>query len=392
METQMEQLVQKKLEIIADIWNEFIWDYKFCNSRIKFTDDVRVNYFGDILHYFSDTFTVIFKKRVPKKFYSAFEGAVSFLQAIYIQQDFTEEMLSIFRCGVNKGDLKRDSSYEINREIRNELVGHPIRKTIVTNNDQNTGEQVLLSSTLFSNRLDNEQISYLRYRRENNYEFEAVTHLRKYIIDRHVKFIDFYFNIIINKLNSILKEFGKKLADVSKNIDRAPFSKVILLASHYFESIFDYSSLFKPEILMMAHDKRELHPRYINAADSFLRILKGSIAETRARINNYNTVLEQLAIQVNKDRKINLSFCLEEDDCGDKKERQLPKVSYHYELGKLSERRSQSDFDFFSSLLREKCQDKQEVLDELVHMSMNLESDFEYFCAYELIRKILKED
>ena len=47
---------KNKLDRIAEIWNHYIWKYKYCNKQIKFNDDLRTNYFGDILNYFSDTF------------------------------------------------------------------------------------------------------------------------------------------------------------------------------------------------------------------------------------------------------------------------------------------------------------------------------------------------
>lgn len=64
----MKDLLKKKLNKIADIWNDYILEYSFCNSKIKFSDDVKSNYFGDILHYFSDTFNVIFKEKKGNSF------------------------------------------------------------------------------------------------------------------------------------------------------------------------------------------------------------------------------------------------------------------------------------------------------------------------------------
>ena len=54
----MKDDIKFKLDKIADIWNYFIWDYRYCSSKIKFNDDVKTNYFGDILDYFQDTLEV----------------------------------------------------------------------------------------------------------------------------------------------------------------------------------------------------------------------------------------------------------------------------------------------------------------------------------------------
>jgi hypothetical protein len=128
-ETIMREILDRKRSKISDIWNNYIWEYKFCNSKIKFTNDVKSNYFGDILNYFSDTFEIIYADKKTESFSENIENSISFLQAIYIQQDFIEELLHIFKCNVNKGILKQDPNYSINRELRNELVGHPIKKS-----------------------------------------------------------------------------------------------------------------------------------------------------------------------------------------------------------------------------------------------------------------------
>ena len=92
----MRDVLDKKLDKISNIWNNYIWEYKFCNSKIKFTTDVKSNYFGDILSYFSDTFNLIYNVKKADTFSDNIESSISFLQAIYIQQDFVEELLYIF--------------------------------------------------------------------------------------------------------------------------------------------------------------------------------------------------------------------------------------------------------------------------------------------------------
>ncbi|GAW90079.1 TPA: hypothetical protein ACT5CK_001136, partial [Flavobacterium psychrophilum] len=126
----MKETVEDKLDIIAKIWNNFILEYKVCSSEIKFNDDVKTNYFGNILGCFKDTFDIIFTTNKYSNYTEKFSFTISFLQAIYIQQDFIQEMLEIFRTGIEKGDLKKDQTYYINRDLRNELIGHPIRKDV----------------------------------------------------------------------------------------------------------------------------------------------------------------------------------------------------------------------------------------------------------------------
>ena len=160
----MKEELTHKLRQITDVWNYYILKHKFCNKKIKFTDEVKTNYFGDILGYFQDTLDIIFDLRESNSYTDRFSNQISLLQSIYVQQDFIEELLIIFKCKISKGDLKKDSNYYINREIRNELVGHPIRKQ--------KGE--FISSCLFGYNGGSDKIVYLRYHKENNYEFESM--------------------------------------------------------------------------------------------------------------------------------------------------------------------------------------------------------------------------
>ncbi|RIV32849.1 hypothetical protein D2V08_10485 [Flagellimonas lutimaris] len=197
----MKEEVRYKLDRIADIWNHFIWEYDFFKRKIKFTPEVRTNYFGDILGYFQDTFDIIFSDGESNSYSGRFSNQISLLQSIYVQQDFIEELLLIFKCGIEKGDLKKDFNYSINREIRNELVGHPIRK----HNGQ------FISSFLFGYNGGSDKIVYLRYHKDNNYKFESMEYPVSEIIERHKDFLNKYFDEILNKLKQILLNLSKKL-------------------------------------------------------------------------------------------------------------------------------------------------------------------------------------
>mgnify|MGYP000512819763 CR=1 FL=1 len=64
-----ESEAKDKLNKIANIWNNLIWKYKFCNRKIKFTQYVETNYIGYIFGSFHDTFEVVFKMEL---FYKQF--------------------------------------------------------------------------------------------------------------------------------------------------------------------------------------------------------------------------------------------------------------------------------------------------------------------------------
>ncbi|QQD13147.1 hypothetical protein [Sphingobacterium sp. UDSM-2020] len=131
----MEPLQSQKEEIdailnkIYSTWNSYLFKYKFCFSKLNSGDDLKTNYFGDLMGYFTDTLEIVFDSTPPKarNYTEMFTFNISFLQAIYVQQDFLEELLFIFKMGVSKGELKKDINYYVNRDF--DQVCIPSRKT-----------------------------------------------------------------------------------------------------------------------------------------------------------------------------------------------------------------------------------------------------------------------
>ncbi|KUJ52689.1 hypothetical protein [Chryseobacterium sp. JAH] len=365
----MENNTIEKLHKIAEIWNNFILGYKFCNSKIRFTDEIKTNYFGDILGYFHDTFSLI--SDVPKNSGNStkFSFYISFLQAIYVQQDFVEELLYIFNCKKNKSYLKKDINYSKNREIRNELVGHPIRKI--------NGK--FISSTLFSYHSKDDEIEYLRYHIDNNYSFEKINIKIDDVIKRHINFLDTNFNLIIRKLEVILLRFKKQIEALEKNILVQDFETLLKIISAYFEKFLESDFIYDVESLKVIYSKTHDHERYKYFIENFYSSLKEYIFCTKDDIDLFTgkkesdfSEIESPIITITKSSNQNKS-----------------EVTYHYELGKLSTKRNFHDFEFFSSLLKSKCNNG-DVLAELNYMEVNLHNDIEYYCAYKYLKWSLK--
>lgn len=375
----MKKEVKYKLDRIADIWNTFIWEYDFCRRKIKFTLDVKTNYFGDILGYFQDTFDIIFDDRESKSHSDRFSNQISLLQSIYVQQDFMEELLLIFKCRIEKGDLKKDSNYYINRDIRNELVGHPIRK--------HKGE--LISSCLFGYNGGEDKVIYLRYHKDNNFKFESMEFPIPEIIERHKEFLNNYFNVILNKLESILLSFFKKIEELEELINTQSFNKILEMASLHYESIFKYTDIYNKESLLKIYARKDEHRRYQNLIDKFYSDLRNGLKETK----EYSTDLFHRRKEINISEIEKPLFDIEFTDAKeiDKSNIEIP-VTYHYELGKIATKRSPKEFDFFGGCLKRKCGDNKLVLNELKHMELNMYNDIEYFTAFQLICTELKEN
>jgi hypothetical protein len=300
-----------------------------------------------------------------------------------------EEFLSIFKIKINKviinkSDLKKDSNYSINRDIRNELVGHPIRKY----------EGKFISSCLFGYNGGNDKIVYLRYHKDNNYKFESMEFQISDIIIRHSEFLNTYFDKILVKLQHILNAYRKEIEKVEKLIDNKDFSEILKIVSVFYESIFEYDFIYNKESLLKIYSRKEEHPRYQNLIDKFYNDLRASLKEKK-----------EYSIKLFEPKKTNVTFNIEKplfevndiikfvdfstQTPNDNIERP---VTYDYELGKLATRRDRENFDFFSGCLRSKCSDNQLVLDELEHMKLNIYNDIEYYSAYRLICSELNED
>lgn len=372
----MKEEVQYKLDQIADVWNDLIWENDFCKQTIKFTTEVKTNYFGDILSYFRDTFDIIFDNRESITYSDRFSNQISFLQSIYVQQDFIEELLIIFKCKTNKGDLKKDSNYNINRDLRNELVGHPIRK----HNGQ------FISSSLFGYNSESDKIIYLRYHKDNNFEFESMEFEVSDIILRHKNFLVKYFDEILNKLKRILATFVKKIENLEVLIDTKSFDEILNISSVFYESIFKYDYVYDKESLLNIYARKDQHRRYQNLIDKFYRDLKSSLKEKKEyaiEVFEPKKVFETSEIKrplfvIDKIKFINTSIRTKTENV------ERP-ITYNYELGKLATKRNAMDFNHFGGCLKIKCHDKQIILNELEHMESNIYDEIEYYSAYRLI-------
>lgn len=377
----MKTTVEDKLDRIADIWNYFIWDYKYCSNKIKFNEDVKTNYFGGILGYFKDTLDIVFTNTKHTNYIDKFSFTISFLQAVYIQQDFIQEMLEIFKTGIDKGALKKDPTYYINRDLRNELVGHPIRKF----------EDNLISSTLISYQANEDEIQYLRYHKDNNFKFESKTYKIVDIQERHREFLEKYYDVILLKLKSILEEYLSELDKLEKVIGKHDFKTVLKLVELYFEAIFESDFVYDKTSLLIIYDRRNEHIRYKNFIDKFYNDLRTAIIDKRNSVKDIfeRKVIDKASYDSLSLPPIEIVFA----SSGDTSEiEKAQKVTYHYEIGKIATKRNLQDFEFFGGMLKSKCEGNDLVLSELEHMEHNITDEIEYYTSLRLICAELKEE
>ncbi|MBK9104200.1 MAG: hypothetical protein IPL92_06420 [Saprospiraceae bacterium] len=394
----MKSIIEDKLDRIADVWNNFIWDYKFCSSKIKFNQDAKTNYFGDILGYFNDTLDIVFTKKRYTNYVDKFSFTISFLQAIYIQQDFIQEMLEIFKISIDKGKLKEDLTYSKNRELRNELIGHPIRKIETPTKllieiecdscgkllSRPKNEKVLLSSTVFSYQASEDEIQYLLYQKSNNFQSEIKTYSIDDIQDRHREFLEKYFEIILERLKSILDEYISKLDDLENVIENHDFTTVLKLVDLYYEAFFQSDYIFNKDSLEEIYKRMDEHNRYKLYIDKFYNGLRTELADKKISAKNIfeRKVVDKSAYKSIPFPNLETIFTSNEEAnifAEDTKE------FNHYLLGKLARKRNLDDFEFFGSVLKNNYQDNNIVLDELAHMERNISNEIEYYTSLNMI-------
>lgn len=205
------KIIEKKSTFIRKIWNEYIQNYKFCRSKIKNTVEVQSNYFGEIINFIDESLPILYEKIIDtSNDHKKLSSVIAFLQTLYIHQDFIEELLAIFKCKIVRGDLDSDPNFKTNRDIRNELVGHPIRKQKIES------KLKLISSTILHyHHSQNGVIAYCRYHIDNNYSNEIIRHSQSDILERHELFLIKHLDHIIKKIKEILRLLKNKYLEIN---------------------------------------------------------------------------------------------------------------------------------------------------------------------------------
>lgn len=373
--------LKEKMGRIRDLWNNYILEYDSLAKKVNNPKNTEFKYVGTILGNFIDTFDIIYGSPEVRGFGDEYSYNMSLMQSIYIQQDFIEELLHIFRCKTVKGDLQQDENYRKNRDIRNELMGHPIRKI----------EGELISTTLLAYNGSSGCITYSRYHKDNNFQFEKIEHRIKDIIERHTDFLHKYFDKILTYIRRHFKSFMKCLKQVETGMDNMSFNKLIEFTSTHFETIHNNTYGYKKDSLLYLFEKRTEHQRYQHFIDYFLRELKESISGHLSNLEEKfspqpkkveSEILMEPIFITNEDGSIELNITTSAER--DKK------PWYGYELGKLATNLQLFDFNY--SVLKAKCPNNELVLSELEHMKSNIGNTPEYYSALQLIRTELNDD
>ncbi|WP_153796798.1 hypothetical protein [Foetidibacter luteolus] len=363
---------KNKLHKISDAWNYFFLETEFLQKQINYAydEDIKTNYYGDILHYFLDTFGLITDENFKKSPDNHVFNAIGLMQSIYIHQDLMDELLYIFKLPAS---VLKDKTP--NRTIRNELIGHPIRKL----------KNELQSSVLFRFDSPTNAITYVLYEKANNFKGKIVNYSTDSIIKNHSAFLNKYFDVMLRKICAVFIRYNKKLDILSKLIEKGvAFDKLLNYAKQFAEQIFKSHYIFDYEYLLDYYQKRHTHPRYQNAVDQFLINLKEFVKDKQEAIEQFINPKELSSSEIETVVRIRY-ITLNENEISEEQEVdqvRKQKENIHYELSKLAERNPVFGIQYF----KRKFQDCPVIFAELLHMEDNNHDDKEYYAAFEYIK------
>lgn len=374
--------LKKQMSKIRSLWDIYFLQLQSLHNKTWVPENTEFKYVGTILGNFIDTFDVIYDYEVSEKEHGNYSRNMSLMQAIFIQQDIMTELLRTFRTDVEKRDLWRDDNYSINREIRNELMGHPI----------SIKNSILTSTTLIAYNGDSGCINYMRHHKDNNFEFEFKSYKVEEIIERHSNFILTYFQKIVDQIEVMMEDFVKKIKDILPSVSTIDFPQLLDFVDQNLESLYrqDFGYYHLPSI----YELRDVHPRYSKLVDLFREEVSRHIESHLENIDEIFNPQPEEDDPVQKESLIefvdgNIHINIQ-DDSSEVNTIEFEDRSFDYEVSKLIDNRAL--FSMSYNVLKKGLPDDELVHEELDHMAKNLDNDLEYYCSYRLIRNHLNLD
>lgn len=345
----------EKLRLIEDTWRHYIWEYNFLKEELNFNDELNTNYVGVIFGYFHDTLPIVtnyIDNKASLSLGNKFLTSIGLLQVIYLQQDLISELNKSF-------GITHKIEFGDNRNLRNELIGHPISRN---KRDKNSLESFCLFGYNSSELGD---INYLKYHKNNDFKCEIKGYFTSQVVNEHVEFLNKNFDIIINKIKSLLTQFKKKLNNLNSNIENLEFKKLLEEVNLYSNYFIGSNNTFNSLDISKLYVLKKSHPRYIYNFELFLKNIKCDIIEN---INN-----------------INKKYLNKKDPIIDSK---YVGLSSNYTFGKLYSNHPIFGISYFKNRFSE---DKN-IIEELKNMENNIGENLEYYSSYNYLQYLLNRD
>jgi hypothetical protein len=376
-------LLENKLKELNHIWVDYLFSFPYFFGKIKFTDEEKTNYIGVIFGYFRDSFDVVFTSP-PDEFISyvdKFTYQIALLQSIYVQQDLTEELLRIFKTGIERNTLNSDLNFSINRGIRNELIGHPISR----NKDFS-----LRSSTVFGYEKSGNSIHYLRYKFPNETNVVQVVELKDIII-RHKEFLICYLDKLLEKSYCLLNLFKVEVIEVLGRLLKNGNEEIVIrfCETHFKDDFESKNELKLNQIIELKNNKS--HPRYEYTFNLYWESITDFFKDTT---NGLNDILSKKNLTPktysNEDRPdifSKIKFVNRNSDSSTSTP--FKRTDYNYELGKLYSKRNINDFEHFSYSILQENEGEPLINEEIEQMKMNLNNNLEFNCSWNYLNYLL---
>lgn len=362
-----------KLDRITTIWNDYILESRFCQSRINFTNEVKTNYYGDIMNYLSDTFSLIAFNSKENSLQDEIYESTSVLQLIYVHQDLIEELLYIFKF--DKDSLLANCQYrKSNRDIRNELVGHPIRR-------EKKNQNKLISSVLYLPRPKIGKLEYVVYESDNEFKGNTKSFDKSEIISNHSKFLNKFFDLILDKLSLIITDYHKEHLNLMGMIEsNKEFPQILQLLQSKFEYFLKYDEISTGSDLTELYNLRNQHLRFEYKLNTYLVDLEIMTIERILWMEEFLNIESDPNLEKRKE----ILLKPEKETSKNFRKRQN---SYPYQLGKLAEKHPVFTINSF----RRDFKDHDDIMEELDYMETNYENKIKYNSAWKLLYKLIGE-
>ncbi|QKJ23231.1 hypothetical protein [Poseidonibacter lekithochrous] len=288
--------IRDKLSKINENWNKFYINKEFFQKKINFTDEVKINYYGDLNFYLTDTLSLIKNFDHIDTDEDYISNIIVLLQVIYTHQDLIDELLYIFK--LCHSELKDKNP---NRQIRNELIGHPVSR-------DKKGK--LKSSVLFDiMNKSKDTINYTKYSSLNNFKPSVETYKVEDILSNHYLFLNKYLDLILKKNDENISEYQKKL----NKIFTIPLNNQFCYIKYFDKNLIsNLAYIFENESLEYYYINMRKHRRYLFCLKQYKKVLLEVIRDIPTKTNYYHLIKSYDYEQLNKkDSVFTIDFYLD---------------------------------------------------------------------------------
>lgn len=375
--------IKEKLHFIKDNWNSYFYKDENFKKYVSPSGEMSTNYFGDIMHYFFDTFEILENKthlsKESKRMSDYISYSIMILQTMYVHQDLMDEMLNIFNLKESESKDKKEIRY-----MRNELIGHPISR--------NTDKDKKIRSTVFLGKeISYSTIHYIKYINGRILNGEEKTFKIADLIEKHKKYLNNEFNKIIEYQIEKLADYKKTLVEKQKYINNLTIDSIREIKS-YISKVYEIIPNYSEESLIEALNKYKFNKRYQYYIDNFLEQFTFLITEILESINEKENELKGNTEKLKEIIKIE-TFIFDDIKCSEgygsknisEDEKKKSSLSYYFE--KLSQKKQL----ICIKILKEDYKHNQEISDELEYLRKSASSDIEYDISFVYLKFLLKK-